>query len=159
MSILLSATIDNDSTVLIIWGICIGVVLGFVFNFLTRAITGPFVRALLFKNAIGEDSGLTLGELGFLNKNLIKLALRDGSALRNTVSVVGGSLPTISAGGKTAVDYSKARFYISTNKKEKAQATFGEGEKWYLLIIFVALAIGCAYAMTEVVPLLVEALF
>lgn len=159
MSILLTATIDNRSTILIIWAICIGVSLGFVYNFLSKAIAGPFVRALLNKNAIGEDNAMTLGELGFLNKKLIKLALRDGTALRNTVSVVGGELPKITIGNKTAINYSSARFYISNNKKEKSQATFGEGEKWYLLFIFIALAIGCAFGMTKIMPLLVDALF
>lgn len=159
MSILLTATIDNSSTVLIIWGICIGVVLGFVFNFLSRAITGPFVRVLLSKNAIGVDNAITLSEAGFLNKTLIKYSLRDGSSLRNTVSVVGGRLPRITAGGKTAIDFNNARFYILPDKKVKAEATFEEGEKWYLLIIFIALAIIFAYGMTKVMPLLVEALF
>ena len=159
MSIFLTSTIDNSSTVLIIWGICIGVILGFVFNFLSRAITGPFVRALLAKDAIGQDKAVTLKDAGFLSKRLLKLALRDGSSLRNTVAVVGGHLPTITANGKTAIDYEKALFYIPEDKKEKAGSAFGESEKWYILILFIVLAIACAYGMSKVMPLLVDALF
>lgn len=157
MSVLLAT--NNTSTVLVIWAICIGVSLGFIYNFLSRAVAGPFVRALLDKKAIGEDKAVSLKELGFLEKKLIKISLRDGTALRNIVSVKGGSLPKITVGKKTATDYDKARFYISAEKQEKAGAIFGEKEKWYLLIIFVALAVACAYGMTKVMPLLVDALF
>ncbi|MBQ4511328.1 MAG: hypothetical protein II984_11435 [Clostridia bacterium] len=152
-------SLPNGSTELIIWAICIGVSLGFVVNFVSKAIVGPFVRALLAKNAIGEFNAISLREAGFLYRKLLMISLRDGSSLRNTVSVVGGKLPTITAGGKTAIDYEKALFYIPESKKQKAQNTFGEGEKWYILILFIALAILCAYGMSKIMPLLVEALF
>lgn len=155
----LTASVQNNSTELIIWAICIGVVLGFVGNFLSKAIAGPFVRALISKGAIGENNAILLRDVGFLNKKFLLIALRDGSSLRSIVSVTGGALPTITAGKKTAIDYEKALFYIPESKKEKAQATFGDGEKWYILLIFIALAILCAYGMSEVMPLLVEALF
>ena len=153
------AALQNNSTVLIIWAVCVGVSLGFVGNFVSKAIAGPFVRALLSKGAIGEENAISLREAGFLYRKLLAFSLRDGSSLRNTVSVVGGSLPRISAGGRTAIDYEKALFYIPEAKKEKAQNTFGEGEKWYLLLIFIALSIICAYGMSQIMPLLVEALF
>ena len=142
-----------------IWGICIGVIIGFIGNFLSKAIVGPFVRALISKGAIGEENAISLREAGFLYRKLLMIALRDGSSLRNIVSVAGGSLPTITAGKKTAVDYEKALFYIPEDKKTKAHSTFGEGEKWYILLIFIVLAIGCAYGMSKVMPLLVDALF
>lgn len=154
----LTAT-QNNSTVLIIWAVCIGVVLGYIGNFVSKAIMGPFVRALLSKDAIGEEKAVSLREVGFLYNKLLMIAIRDGSSLRNIVSVVGGNLPTITAGKKTAIDYEKALFYIPEEKKAKAQATFGECEKWYILLVFIGLAVGCAYCMTKVMPLLVEALF
>jgi len=155
----LTASVQNDSTELIIWAICIGVVLGFVGNFLSKAIAGPFVRALISKGAIGENNAILLRDAGFLNKKLLLIALRDGSSLRSIVSVTGGNLPTVTVGKKTAIDYEKALFYIPESKKEKAQVTFGEGEKWYILPVFIVLAVACAYGMAEVMPLLVEALF
>ncbi|MBR2025155.1 MAG: hypothetical protein IKA02_05045 [Clostridia bacterium] len=151
--------LQNDSTVLIIWAVCIGVVIGFVGNFVSKAIAGPFVRALLSEGAVGEDNAISLREAGFLYRKLLAFNLRDGSSLRNTVSVVGGTLPRITANGKTAIDYEKALFYIPKTKKEKAQNTFGEKEKWYILPVFIILAIICAYGMSTVMPLLVEALF
>ena len=151
--------LQNDSTELIIWGICIGVCLGFVGSFLSKAIQGPFVRELLSKGAIGEENAISLRDAGFLYRKLLMIAIRDGSSLRNIVSVVGGNLPTITANGKTAIDYENALFYIPEDKKSKAAATFGKGEKWYILLIFIALAVLCAFGMSKVMPLLVEALF
>ncbi len=151
--------LQNDSTELIIWGICIGVCLGFLGSFLSKALQGPFVRELLSKGAIGEENAISLRDAGFLYRKLLMIAIRDGSALRNIVSVVGGKLPTVTAGGKTAIDYEKALFYIPEDKKSKAEATFNEGEKWYILLIFIALAVLCAFIMSKVMPLLVEALF
>ena len=151
--------LQNDSTELIIWAICIGVVLGFVYNFISKSVAGPFVRALISKNAIGEEKAISLRDVGFINRKLLLLNLRDGSPLRNTISVVGGNLPTITAGKKTAIDYEKALFYIPESKKEKAQVTFGDGEKWYILLVFIVLAIIVAFGMSKVMPLLVEALF
>ncbi len=157
MSILLSTT-SLVSIELIIWAICIGVSLGFIYNFISRAIAGPFVRALLNKDCIGAEKGITLSALGF-NRVFLKLLLRDGSALRNTVSVVGDKLPTAQNGKRAVIDYQNARFYIAEAKKEKASATFGEKEKWYLLIVFIVLAVACAYGMTQIMPLLTDALF
>lgn len=155
----LTTALPNASTTFIIWAICIGVTLGFVFNYVSKLIPGPFVRALLSKNAIGEDNAVSLRDLGFLNKKLVLFALNEGSSLRNIVSVVGGKLPTITANGKTAIDYEKALFYIPESKKIKAQTAFGEKEKWYILPLFIILAIAIAYGMSKVMPLLVEALF
>lgn len=155
----LTTTLPNTSTVFIIWGICIGVTLGFIFNFVSKAIPGPFVRTLLSKNAIGEDNAVSLRDIGFLNRRLVLLTLRDGSSLRNMVSVVGGKLPTITANKKTAIDYEKALFYIPESKKSKAYAAYGEKEKWYVLPLFIILAVAIAYGMSQIMPLLVDALF
>lgn len=155
----LTTALPNASTAFIIWGICIGVTLGFIFNFVSKAIPGPFVRALFSKDAIGEDKAVSLRDLGFLNKKLTLRALRDGSPLRNMVSVVGGKLPTITANKKTAIDYEKALFYIPESKKSKAYAAYGEKERWYVLPIFIILAVAIAYGMTQIMPLLVDALF
>lgn len=161
MSFLLANTtsLNNNSTILIVWSVCIGVCLGYVINFISKAIAGPFIRALLEKGATEEKKAVTLGEIGFLNRRLLKVALRNGSSLRGIVSVVGGELAKISSEKRAAYDFEKARLYIHPDKKIKAEITYGKGEKWYVLLLFITLAIGCAYGMSKVMPLLVEALF
>lgn len=163
MRAFLSTALDNTSVELIIWAICIGVTIGFVYNFVAKAIAGPFVRAILLGGYIGAEKGTHLKDImpkiNSLFAFILKLSLRDGSALRNIVSVVGGALPTKSEGKKTKRDTDSALFYIDESRVEKAKTTFGEKENWYLLIVFVALAIGCAYGMTKVMPILMDALF
>ena len=133
----LTAT-QNNSTVLIIWAVCIGVVLGYIGNFVSKAIMGPFVRALLFKDAIGEESAVSLREVGFLYNKLLMIAIRDGSSLRNIVSVVGGNLPTITAGKKTAIDYEKALFYIPEEKRDVTVGRFEARGNGLLSVLAVA---------------------
>ena len=159
MSFYLAGTLNNNSTALIVWGVCIGVCIGFIINFVSKTIAGILPRALLSKDCIGEENAKTLSELGLSNKKLIKLFIKDGSTLRNTVSVIGGKLPKITANGKTAIDYTSARFYIPKEKKEKSSSTYGKCEKWYFLVIFLILAVACSFVMAKVMPLLVEALF
>ena len=153
------ATLNNDSTILIVWGICVGVCIGFIGNFVSKTIAGILPRALLSKKCIGAENAKTLSELELSNRKIIKLFIKDGSALRNTVSVVGGTLPKITANNKTAIDYSNARFYIASEKQEKARVTYEKGEKWYFLVIFIILAVLCSLIMAKIMPLLVETLF
>ena len=147
MSFLLANTtsLNNNSTILIVWSVCIGVCLGYVINFISKATE--------------EKKAVTLGEIGFLNRRLLKVALRNGSSLRGIVSVVGGELAKISSEKRAAYDFEKARLYIHPDKRIKAEITYGKGEKWYVLLPFITLAIGCAYGMSKVMPLLVDALF
>ncbi len=160
MSVFLAGTsLSNDSTVLIVWAVCIGVCLAFVLNFLSKAVVGSFIRALFAKNATSEASAVTLEELGFAKKKLIRLALKNGSALMNTVSIVGGEFSETTVGKRKITDYNNARFYISEEKSDKAKITYGQKEKWYLLVAFIAMAVAIAFIMTKVMPLLVEALF
>ena len=154
-----TTSLNNDSTTLIVWAVCVGVSLGYIFNFLSKAVIGPFIRALLEKGATEEGKAVTLGDMGFSNKKLLKLALRNGSSLRSIVSVVGGQLPEISNGKKTVYDFEKAKLYIVPEKKVKAEITYGKSEKWYLLILFIAIAVGIGFGMSTVMPILMEALF
>ena len=155
MSLFLTAILENNSTELIIWGICVGVILGFVGSFISKSIVGPFVRALIEKEATKEEKAITLSELGFSSKKLLKLALKEGSALRNIVT----ELPYFSNLGENTTPSEESRFYIPQDKLDKAKITYGKGEKWYLLLLFVVLCIGAAFLMSAVMPILVEALF
>ena len=49
-------------------------------------------------------------------------------------------------------DYGKALFYIDEKNLEKAKSMYGNAPKWYLLPVFIALAIGVAYGCTLIAP-------
>ena len=154
-----TAPLDNASTALIIWGVCIGVVLGFIYNFVSRWIAGSFVRALLSQDCVGQSKAISLKDAGFLGKKALHLLLADGSSIRRIIGVVGGTIPVITQGKRTKKDFESAKFYIIEESKDKASVAFGQKDKWYYLVLFIVLAVGCAYGMTKVMPLLMEGLF
>lgn len=76
---------DVFSIRIIILGLCIGIVLalfGAVFN---KRVLGDVVRRLLKKEALSPESALTLEELGYENKPLIRLAVKKSTSLRRVV--------------------------------------------------------------------------
>ena len=88
-----------------------------------------------------------------MNKRVLRFLLKDGSPLRAYVTVAGGTIPSFTKGKRKVLDFDSARFYVEEPKKEKCQKAFGEPEKWYLVIVFIALAIGCAYGVSKILPL------
>ncbi len=153
MSIYLSA--QHMSTDVVVWTICVGACLAFIINYIYRTVAGPLVRTLMAYDHTSEESAVTLDELK-MNKRLLRFILKDSSPLRAYVSVAGGKIPSFTIGKRKVLDFGSARFYVDESKKEKARNAFGEPEKWYLVILFIALAIGCAYGMSKIVPLFLE---
>lgn len=149
-----STTLPNGTSEFIIWCICIGVCLAFIINYVYRTISGPFVRTLLAEECLSEERAKTLSELKFGEKKLIKFLLRDKSPLRNYVSVAGGSIPTKEIEGrkKPIKDIDNAKFYVNEAIKDKVTNAFGEAERFILVLLFIAIAIGCSFGMTKLVP-------
>ena len=143
----------------IIWAICIGTNLGYLYMCFSRNIVGNIVRKLL-ASAQGEDNAKTLSELGYTKFSLFhKFLLKDGGILRSCISVVGGQIPKISnSNGEEEVSFDSAKFYISSEGKTKAMRSYGTPQKWIFLPIFIVLSVGVSYLMTLVMPILLDAL-
>ena len=150
MSVLLYT--EHMTSILVVWSICIGACLAFIINYIYRTVAGPLVRTLMAYDHISEESAASLDELK-MNKRLLRLLLRDGSPLRAYVSVVGGEIPSFTIGKRKSLDFISARFYVEESKKKKALNAFGEPERLIFVFVFIALAIGCAYGMSKIVPL------
>jgi hypothetical protein len=144
---------------IIIWSICIGANLGFLYSYYSKNIVGSFVRKLL-SCARGEENAKTLSELGSPKFTLFhKVILKDGSYLRNTISVVGGSIPKAeNTEGESAVDWESAKFYIPSSKQDKATLSYGTAQKWIFLPIFGILSVLLSVAMTFIMPILLAGL-
>ena len=148
---MLLATLPN-STNLIVWSICAGVCLAFVINHIYKRLIGPFVRTLVVYEHLDEQSAATLDELKMNNK-LTRLMLWDSSPIMAYVSVVGSEIPRDENG---KYDFGSAKFYIDKSKKEKALRSFAEPERLFVLIIFLALTIGCAIAVSKLLPIILS---
>jgi hypothetical protein len=144
---------------IIIWSICIGANLGFLYSYYSKNIVGSFVRKLL-SCARGEENAKTLSELGYPKFTLFhKVILKDGSYLRNTISVVGGSIPKAeNTEGESAVDWESAKFYIPGSKQDKAILSYGTAQKWIFLPIFLVLSVLVSAVMCILMPFFIEAL-
>lgn len=144
---------------IIIWSICIGANLGFLYSYYSKNIVGSLVRKLL-ATAKGEENAKTLSQLGYPKFTLFhKVILKDGSYLRSIISVVGGSIPRAeNTEGESAVDWDSARFYIPGSKQNKAFLSYGIKQKWIFLPIFVVLSVLVSVAMTYVMPILLAGL-
>lgn len=142
-----------------IWAICIGVNLGFIVSFFSRNIAGDIVRRLLAL-PIGEENAKTLGELGYKKVSFLnKVLLKDGSALRRIVFVLGGQIPmSENTEGISVPDFASARFYIPESQRKRAEITYGEKQKWIFLPIFVILSISVSALMAWLMPMLMDAI-
>ncbi len=149
-----------------IWTVCVGVCLAILYSYLDKLINGNIVRKLI-NLGVGENSAKSLAELGFSGFffKAYTVLLKDNRPLRRIVSVVGGKIPqsceeltTNEESDKESEpvyydDFGKARFYIDEANLDKATAMYGKAPRWYLLPVFLALAIGVAYGCTLIMPL------
>ncbi|MBR2944277.1 MAG: hypothetical protein IKC16_04225 [Clostridia bacterium] len=147
------------STNVIIWSICIGVNLGFIYNYINKNLIGAFVRRVLDETH-GEDSAKTMSELGYKKFGFFKkVLLKDGGSLRRYVSVAGGKIPrATNEEGVEAIDWDSARFYVSLEQREKTHLSYSKPNKWIFLPIFMVLSVLISIAMTYIMPFFIEAL-
>ena len=164
MALFIQGTALNVDPSTIIWAICIGVNVAFIGTFLVNNFNGVIVRRLLDRG-IGAKNACTLGELGVKGPLfwICKILLKDGSALRNTVSCVGGKIPYVPVTKESddsqkpiepemKIAFEQARFYIDESKEAKARSTYGEKLKWWLLPFFIATSIGISIGMSYLMP-------
>ena len=159
MPIFLFADADYSvPTNVIIWSICIGVNLGFLYNYYSKNLVGNIVRKLLLESS--EENPKTLFEAGVKRITLWhKLVLRKGAPLRRIISVSGGDIPKKKdAKGQDVCDWENAKFYISAQSKGKAKEAYGTAQKWIFLPIFLVLSILVTVAMCFLMPFFIEAL-
>jgi hypothetical protein len=143
----------------VVWAICIGTNIGYIYLFFSRNVIGGVVRKML-ASAVGEDNAKTLSELGYKKFSLFhKILLKDGGILRSFVNVSGGQIPNISnSSEETKVDFDSARFYISIENKDKAEHSYGKPQKWIFLPIFIVLSVAVSAIMALLFPMLFDAL-
>lgn len=161
MSILLFAdAIYSIPVSLIIWAICIGANLGFLYNYFSKNIVGSIVRRLIDSGASDEASAKTIGELGYSKFSFFhKTILKDSSNLRSIISVVGAQIPkAMNEEGVMAQDWESARFYIPEEKLQRAKTAYGIPQKWFYIPIFVVLSTIISAAMAFLMPIFIEAL-
>lgn len=148
----------GEYTNIVVWAICIGTNLGFLYTFLTRNVVGYVVRKLM-NSCVGEENAKTLLELGYKKVSVFyKILLKDGGVLRYCVSVVGGQIPKAKNDkGEEVFDFASAKFYILPSNVERATKSYGNPQKWIFLPIFMVVSVALSYAMTLILPIILSA--
>lgn len=153
MSYFLSLAFDSPE--LIIWSACVGFNVAMIISFLLKRIEGTFISSLLSLGASSKESAVTLSQLGQDGNKALKWFLKDGSTLRNTVYLVGDSLPTKSTKKRRKEPvFDNARFYIPEDKLEKAESIGKGGLRWYFLPIYAILSVIITIIVIELLPIL-----
>ncbi|MBQ4108993.1 MAG: hypothetical protein IJC80_06295 [Clostridia bacterium] len=145
---------------LVIWAICIGVNLGFLYSYFSKNIIGSVVRRLIGAGATCEENAKTLGELGYKKFSFFhKVILKDTSNIRTMIYALGGKIPEAeNEEGVMAKDWENARFYIPESNLQKATSAYGTPQKWFYIPIFVVLSTILSYLMTVIMPIVIDAL-
>ena len=84
----LATGIDIVTVPMIIWTVYVGIAIGMILTYYNKSILGKAIRALLEKDAFGEEKALSAKELGFAGNFLILNSIRHG-ALARFVHTVG----------------------------------------------------------------------
>ena len=120
MSSFLKIGIDIMTVPMIVWTVYIGIVIGTFMSYYNKAILGKAIRALLEKEAFGEENAFTAEELGFSKNYLIMNSIRRG-ALGRFVHVVEGE---------------EKRYYLIEDERHRAELRYSnKGTDLYILII------------------------
>ena len=159
------------------YAVALGVFFSFFAYWFTQRYMGGLVRKMLEKG-VGEENAVSLEEIN-ANKFVYRYFLRNGSTLRNIISLVDGELKEIKkadesteeAEGKEKklsfkeraikllsrfktkkYDYENAKFFISEDNEKKATDRHSRKMSGYWLPLVFVLCILCAFGMTFLFP-------
>ncbi len=166
------------SLTLIIWGLYAGILIGGIASIYNKWYLGGVVRALLAAECLSPEAGKTLSELGRPAWGM-KRALRDGTALRKSVSIANPGeclLPsehkrfgairrffTGSAQPNPKLDLTLARLYVPEEKKYHAEVRYekkGSAPIWLLIggIILLVIAVLATFFIPELLQMIDNAI-
>ena len=143
-----------DSPELIVWSACIGIIIAMIISYAIKSIEGTFISNLLSVGANTEEAAITIFQAGQKPSPFLKFFLRDGSTLRKTVSLVGDTLPYTKKGSRRVPLFENARFYISSEKADKAESISKGRIKWYFIPPLCVLIVIITIIVIELLPIL-----
>lgn len=130
-----------DGLNLIIWSMYIGFMLATVLYYYQKKVMGKFVRLIISKGALSADNALTLEELGYQKKVLVRSQLQKQSALRKMVWEVDDNYRTGEDGRlycarEKALDLNLGKFYVPEERRIQAQLRYDDkGSDIFTLLI------------------------
>ncbi len=122
----------------------VGIIIATVIIVINKNLIGGLVKALLRDKIDTPEKAKTLPELGFGKKGMLAYCLRDGSTLRNTVSLEVG-------------EDGEKRYYITDEKSYRASSLYNRrGASPFAVVLAAVLATVLGIALLTVVPDLIQ---
>lgn len=118
----------------IVWTVYFGIAIGAFMIYYNKSILGSAIRALLEKEAFGEEKALTAKELGFAGNRLILNSIRRGSLAR-FVHTVGED---------------EKRYYLIEDERHRAELRYSnKGTDLYVVIIALVIFLLVAFVLAR----------
>lgn len=121
---------------LILWCVYIGILIATVISCYQKNVSGRLLRALLAQGCDSPETAKTLTELRLDKAAGLRSALRPASALCRLVTAVVPKTDEMQekTTKKRVFDFSSTRFYLSSDRSEKASAYLHTGTSWLMLL-------------------------
>ncbi len=164
----LDLNINGSSFLFIVWGICVGILLGVLLSLIYRVHAHKIVASLTEHGALDRDHALTLSDLGFAKSRVIRRMLGEGGSMTSIVSCANREeFPPkkLSKLGNfwhykflredplpPKTDFSVARFYLPEEKRITAELRFPEEQHPIRNFLLAALGV-CAVAYFAILVL------
>lgn len=159
----------------LIWGVWGGFILGLFATYYHKNYVGEVVRRLIKNDATSPEKASSIQDIGMKNTPFLRLALRDGSTLRKSVSIANADECGRKVEGKDrgkimnflfpkkekfAYDFSAAKLFIPEKVRITAEVKYEEKHRMspVFLIVFAAVLTGLAIGVTVAVPDLLQML-
>lgn len=165
--------INSGSLSIIIWGMCIGILIGVLGSIVCRIYSSRIIKSLIKEGATDESSAKTLAELGLGKQWMVRRMLRAESSLRRSVLIANEAEFKPKASGlkvfwyekflrdeiPVKLDYAAAKFYLPEEKRISAELRYkSEGHPILSFIIAAVGLIAAAFFASAVIPELLQML-
>jgi len=151
---------------LVLIGLYAGLLIALIMSYYRNIYLGALVRKLLKKEALSEETALTLKEAEVNAGYFMKKALKEGGTLRRYINICGGTSPKEISKVKQKIrsffgletkpqnyDFDTMKLYIPEEIKYKADIAFERGNlSPMLLIIFAAILTAIFVGINLVIP-------
>ena len=156
------SSLSANSLEVIIWGACIGIVIGTLFTIVYKSLTSSFIKEMIKKEIFTQDKACTVDEFGFRGKLYIKSELKYAyKSMRRYIVCANEEelIPDEEKRKTSPLPMDKARFYLPEEKKIDVEFRYTEVRKpvfSFVLtaVIAVVIAVFALYAAPELMTML-----
>ncbi len=136
---------QRSSLTMIVSSLFLGIIIASAAMLYRQLFLGSIVRNIIQKNALSEDSALTMEELGYNPKNIFyKFALRNNSTFEKTVH---------------RTTEQPVRYYIPMEIKDREEIRYRKkGNDFFAIILAIILFAAVAFLSLTIIPWFTDAL-